>query len=566
MLPSLIAVLALCAGQEVESASAPPRSAEPALVLVHGGRIRLGDEAGTVVEALLAREGKVLAVGRETDLLRLVGERALERIDLAGGIAFPGLEDAHVRLGNSACPPQSVELSDCRSFSEIVRRVAAVAASEPAGSWIEGRGLTRAHFVHEEPVHHRALSEALPAHPVVLLTPERDAALANRAAFSQVELDPPRALRRGSGGRVVLDEAGEPTGLFLGNAVELLLALPPPRPATLAAPCLARAQEELLARGITTVHAMGVDRPTLAGLRALHSAQRLALRVELYLDGSGGIDRALVGELRAELAQSERLRLAGVHIALDGALAFGGGAELSERGGAGRAGSALRTPESRVGEMLFELAELGLQPALEAHGDRAARIALDLVQSVALAVPRLRALRPRIEGAELSSPRDWQRFPESGVVLCVQPLRGESTLGHLIDQIGPERALAARTWWALAPELGRIAFGTGWPAPEADPRLALVAARRAHAQADASVSAPARPGRAPAELALRGFTGGAAFAALREEQRGKLLPGFQADLCVLDTDLLECTAEELADARVLMTVVGARIAWAATRG
>lgn len=542
--------------------AAPSGRAE--LVLFHGGRVRLDDGDGAVAEALLAKGGRVLAVGSEAELVARAGGAPLARVDLEGGCAVPGFEDAHVRLPEFGCAPYFVDLADCASYAAVVQRIAGYAASVPEGQWIEGRGLSRTVFPPKERPNHARLSGAVPKHPVLLLSGDGEAALANAAAMERgAFLDPRRRHLGVPGGSIELDERGEPSGLFLGAAVSLMTALLPERHPDVRAQCILRAQSELFALGVTTIHLMGADRPTLEACARLRASGLLKLRIAAYLDGTRALDESLARELARSRPGGDRLAVVGVHVPLDGGLAWGMEALLDGRGGAGRAGGALRTGEGRVAELLRRCARLRLQPALEAHGDRACRVALDLVESIGLIEPRLFELHPRLEGAELAAPRDWKRCPELGVIVSVQPARAAAELELASGRIGAERVRSARGWWALAPELGSFAFGSSWPAGPADPRLGMLAARRVRTESAHEVGGSTERDGETARRALAGYTSGAASAAREGDARGRLLPGYFADLTVLDRDPTEGSLDELAAARVRMTVIEGEVVWRA---
>jgi predicted amidohydrolase YtcJ len=56
--------------------------------------------------------------------------------------------------------------------------------------------------------------------------------------------------------------------------------------------------------------------------------------------------------------------------------------------------------------------------------------------------------------------------------------------------------------------------------------------------------------------ALRAYTTGAAYAAGMEDWLGKLMPGYLADLLVLDENPFTCAPEELLNIHPLATMVG----------
>ena len=103
-------------------------------ILFHGGRVHVGD--GRSVEALLARDGRVAAVGAARDLRTDAGDAEL--VDLRGGLLVPGWVDAHVHFIWWALQMSQLDLRDAPSIDEALASVAAYARGIPEGSWILG--------------------------------------------------------------------------------------------------------------------------------------------------------------------------------------------------------------------------------------------------------------------------------------------------------------------------------------------------------------------------------------------------------------------------------------------
>ncbi|MBL8860670.1 MAG: amidohydrolase [Planctomycetes bacterium] len=564
---SLLVPAALCTALLAALCTlSPARSArsEPQATLYHGGRIVVNDGRGTVAEALLERDGLVVATGTLAQLSARPEAAGAARVDLRGACAVPGLQDAHAHLEGYAAALEDVDLSGAASYAEVVARVVARARTLPEGTWVRGRGWDQNLWAEKEFPHHRQLSDATPRHPVLLERVDGHAALANESALLLAGLggvrDPERTV---AGGRVFLDEEQRATGVLLDAATALVERVIPKPPAEVLERRFLAAQERLVALGLTCVHDMGTSRPMLTLLEELRERGLLKLRVVAYLDGQGPLDAKALQGFPKRPDSRDMLSVPGVKLYADGALGSRGAALLEPYSDAPGERGLLLTSEADLATRLSLVARAGLQPAVHAIGDRANRIVLDAYARLTVAVPGFRDLRPRIEHAQVVAPKDWERFPALGVVPSMQPTHATSDMAWVVDRLGPERTRGAYAWRALAPELGRLAFGSDFPVESPDPLLGLFAARTRTKAGAANGDSPLPDHRLDGAAALAGFTSGAAWAARQDDRRGRLLPGFACDLSVFGLDPTTCDPAELLKDRARMTVVNGRVVWRA---
>jgi predicted amidohydrolase YtcJ len=514
----------------------------------------LVDERGCVAWSGTRAAWDVWYAGRRGQLAGL-------EIRELGGVAVPGLADAHGHVESLGETLESVDLVGVASEAELVARVAARASGLPAGAWITGRGWDQTLWEGARFPTHAALSEALSDQPVFLERVDGHAALVNARALELARLSGVLGERAAiPGGRVELDAAGRAAGVLVDAACDQVAAcIPRPDQATRERRILA-AQAELLRVGLTCVHDMGAGLATLRAFVALDRRGELDLRVVVYVSAHEGLSDELVAEIeRVNRRASERLRVIGVKLVLDGAMGSRGAALLADYSDApGERGLLLLEPET-FRARVEQAAGLGLQPATHAIGDRANRIALDVYGDVLAARPDFAALAPRIEHAQAVAPEDWPRFEALGVLASMQPTHATSDMRWAEARLGDERVRGAYAWRKLARDPGDLAFGSDFPVENPDPRLGLWAART---RCDPS-GAPAGGWRAEeclsAREALAAFTRGAARALRAEGELGSLHAGARADLTVFDVDLLAEDAHVLLGARVLATIVGGEV-------
>ncbi|MBM3989929.1 MAG: amidohydrolase [Planctomycetes bacterium] len=548
----------------VLAACAAPR---PEATLFHNGRIYLGHVHGGAaawpsVEALLVRDGKVQAAGALAELEALALD--CERIDLRGGVALPGLQDAHGHFEALGAALEAVDLRGCSSYAELVARVRARAADLPAGSWLEGRGWDQNLWSPPEFPHHAQLSAAIPDHPVLLQRVDGHALLANAAAMRLARVLEPRASESvGEGGRVLLDREHRPTGVFIDEACELVRrAVPPPTRATRERHFLL-AQSQLLALGLTAIHDMGIDREGIAILRALHQRGELRVRTIAYLSGSATLDATAVRGLPLSTGEDQLLGVVGVKLYADGALGSRGAALLEPYHDDPTHCGLVLLDRDALERAVAVCARAGLQPAVHAIGDRANRMVLDAFERQGAIERDFRALRPRVEHAQVVAREDWERFEALGAIASMQPTHATSDMPWASARLGPERIEGAYAWRRLASDPSRLAFGSDFPVESPDPRLGLHAAVTC-ARADGTPSGGFLPDQrlTPTE-ACAAFTLGAARAARQDDRRGLLLPGYAADLTVFAEDPLELDPQAWLALPVRFTIINGTIAYAA---
>ena len=543
------------------TSESPPPSAG-AFVLFTNGAIRTDAEAAPV-EALLVQEKRVVAAGTEDALRARAAGAELLVVDLGGGIAVPGLVDAHGHFIGYGETLDNVDLVGATSYAEVIERIAVRAAVQEPGTWILGRGWDQTLWEGRDFPHHAALTAAVPEHPVFVRRVDGHAALANARALGIAGLTVPIEDSQIEGGEIHIDENGMPTGTLVDSAMDLVSKhIPAPDRGVIERRILA-SQDALLAMGLVGVHDMGCSPLELEVLEELDRAGKLRIRLTEYLWANEGLDAALGARFprAANVDPAGRLRVIGAKLMMDGALGSRGAALLADYDDeAGEHGHLMMEPAA-FAALLDTVADAGLQPATHAIGDRANREVLDAYAARAAKDASFRALRPRMEHAQIVAPDDWGRFAALGVIPSMQPTHATSDMRWAERRLGAGRIEGAYAWRHLPGDGAPLAFGSDFPVESPDPRLGLYAARTRQ-DADGHPPGGWLPGqRVSAASALRGFTTGAAFAAREEEARGRLAPGYFADLTVFDHDVLTCADKDLLTAQVLLTIVDGEVAY-----
>jgi predicted amidohydrolase YtcJ len=258
-------------------------------LVLRNGRIYT---AQPTVEAVAIKNGRISAVGSDADAKTWVSA-ATRVIDLHGGAGYPGFKDSHAHLLSLGLSRLNLELEDARDFEEVITRVKRAAQGLPPGAWILGRGWHERKWIHAPAVTvrgfpvHQALSAQTRANPVVLERADGHALLANARAMALMNIT--AATHAPAGGEIVRDARGEPTGVFVDDAMDLIK---PPAPSVETKQrAWALAFAECLRSGLTAVDEPGLNFDDIVLIKQLASEGRVPIRLYVMLGGWATLQR-----------------------------------------------------------------------------------------------------------------------------------------------------------------------------------------------------------------------------------------------------------------------------------
>jgi predicted amidohydrolase YtcJ len=493
-------------------------------------------------DALWWENGRIRAVGNARELLRQV-PRDVPRYEFPEALVTPGFVDGHTHLALWALNRRRVQLTGCRTREDAL---AQVAAARPVQGWIVGQGWDANQWKTQPD---RYALDAVQGGPVYLDSLDVHAAWVNSAALSAAGLT--RDTPDPYGGRIVRDATGEPTGLLLERAVELMIAHLPEPPHDLLDASLREAQTEAHRLGVTGIHNVEAM-PILSAFQRMADSGSLQLRV-LFHPPVGALPELIQRGLRSG-AGSEWLTIGGIKLFLDGSLGSRTAWMLEPYAGSRDRGMPI-TSEAEARDAVTQAAAHGIASTVHAIGDAAVRRALDLLSGV----PRA-GLPHRIEHFQCVHPDDFDRAAEAGIFVSMQPAHLLTDI-PLVDRHWGQRGDGAYAFRSLIQRHTPMVFGSDVPVASIDPREGMFAALERQA-ADGSPRGGWRPEeKLGFEEALRGYTSGAAAAAAVAHRRGMLAPGQDADLVVWDADPAVERGDGMAfrAARAMLTVIGGSV-------
>ena len=513
--------------------------------------ITLADGIPADADTIAIRDGRITAVGSVASLASHVGP-ATQRVEWPDSVAVPGLVDSHAHLTGLGA---SLSRLDLRGTSTIDEIVAEVRAADFGGGWVVGRGWDQNNWLEEEFPTHAPLTEALPNHPVALTRIDGHAIWVNAKAMqvAGVTAETPEPV----GGRIVRDANGQPTGVFVDEAMSLIRDREPPPSRAQIRRWIERAITACHRVGLTGVHDAGASAEQVEIYRELAKKGDFGLRVHVMLAGD---DPEVARMIAAGPVRDSFVDVVGVKYFADGALGSRGAWLLEPYADAPDTSGIAGLHGEALVEKVEAAAAQGFQVGVHAIGDAAARDVMDAYSAV-LAAGNDR--RFRIEHAQVVHPDDQARMAALGVLALVQPTHATSDMDWAERRLGPQRVRYAYAWRSLRNAGVRLALGSDFPVERPNPTEGLFAAV-------ARVDAAGEPkggwyaGEAlTAEEALRGFTVDAAYAGFREATRGRIALGYDADITILGGDPLTVSPAQLRVLPVKGVVVAGRVVYRA---
>ena len=492
------------------------------------------------------KDGKVLTTG---DSQLSADYPQAEKIDGQGKTLIPGIIDAHGHVSSLGFTLLSIDVRGLESAQQAAEKVASYAAQQPQLQWIKGRGWNQVLWSDQQFPNAALLDQFVADRPVWLTRVDGHAGWANSAAMRAAGIDANTVSP--AGGEIPRDADGNPTGLFIDNAMNLIDQAVPSPSADEITVALDAVSKHLLSLGITSTHDAGVSATEHALYRQL--ADSGALQVRLY-----GMISSTDPELEQILAaghsqgDNDMYSARSIKIYTDGALGSRGAALLEPYEDRPDHSGLLLTSAEKL-RQLFSLA-IGaeFQVAIHAIGDKGNRIALDEIEHAYNTVGG-RHLRHRIEHSQVVALSDIPRFKSLDVIPSMQPTHATSDMNMAEDRIGAERLKGAYAWRSFLDQGSRVVSGSDFPVELAAPfdgiHAAVTRQNKANQPEGGWIAAEAMT----IKETMRSFSIDAAWAAHQDDKLGGLTPGKWADFILLDQDIYHIAPEDLWKTQVLET-------------
>ena len=533
----------------------------PADLIVTNARVYTADDARPLVEAFAVRDGRIAFVGsqREAAVLRGPNTRV---VDAGGRTVIPGMVDAHAHFSGLAQTLRSVDLTGTNSLAEVIARVVAKSTSVPKGTWITGRGWDQNDWGVTDFPTHEALTAALPDHPVLLERVDGHAMYANMAAMKVAGVT--AASKAPVGGQIIKDAKGNPTGVFVDNASNVLEEKVPAPTAAEYKSALKEAIALMHRWGLTGMHDAGASRTAIDTYEELAKAKELNLRLYVMIsDDKAALDHYFAKGPQSALYDGQ-LWVRAVKLYADGAMGSRGAALLEPYSDDPNNSGLLKSTQEHIRDVAERGLKAGFQINSHAIGDRGNRVVLDAYEQALKTVPSVDH-RFRVEHAQILHYDDIPRFAQLGVIPSMQASHQTSDMYWIGKRLGPTRLYGAYAWQSLLQTGVVIPNGSDFPVEQVNPLISFHAAIARQDARDWPAGGWFPEQKMSREEALRSMTIWPAYAGFQETSMGSITAGKFADFVILDTDIMRVPAEMVMKTRVLSTWVGGRAVFEAAK-
>jgi predicted amidohydrolase YtcJ len=563
--------------------------AETAEIIFINGNVYTGNDKQPQAEAIAVHRDRIIFVGTNADAEKFRGDKT-RIVDLAGKTVTPGLTDSHCHIFGIGEREMTLNLEGTNTREDFLEKVKERVAQMERDKWITGRGWIETFWKPPQFPTRADLDKIAPDNPVFLTRADGHAAVGNSAALKTAAVT--RETANPFGGEILKDpRTGEPTGMLLDNAMDLVAKnIPPPSEAEREQALLIGIKREI-ELGWCQIQNAGSELSDQEIIRRAYAAGKVKLRMINAAYGPGEAANALLKNGATLNAFDHRFTQRTIKVIFDGALGSRGAALLAPYSDKAETSGFLTQKPEELRPMFEEALRRGIQVETHAIGDRANRLILDLYEAAFKAVPpkkrnvlvggasvsspaaagepgaaELRPPKPgdvrwRVEHAQILSEQDIPRFAKLGVIASMQPSHAISDLFFAPARLGMERLAGAYAWKSLIKSRAIICGGSDAPVERGEPMVEFYAA-----VARKSIKGESGEGWHPEqavsrEQALKMFTINAAYAAFEETDKGSIEVGKLADFTVLSADIMKIPALEILKTRCEMTVIGGEVVY-----
>lgn len=511
-------------------------------LVIYNAKIYTVNNKFDIAEAIAIKDGKILAVGSSADIRKQF--TGTEELDAKGKPVYPGFIDAHAHFFGYGESLQSADLTETKSWDEVVSRLVEFAKTHPDG-WLTGRGWDQNDWANKQFPSKEKLDSLFPNRPVMLERIDGHAAIVNQSALTAAGITKSFALTGGD----IVEKDGKLTGLLIDNAVELVNNKIPAVDAAKAKKIFLDAQKNCFAAGLTTIDDCGLDYDAVEFIEKLQADKSLKMRLYVMLSDN---EKNFDWLVKRGAIKTDRLNVRAFKVYADGALGSRGACLMHPYSDMPSKSGFLLSDIKHFEKVAKKLNDHNFQMCTHAIGDSANRSILKIYNKV---LAGKNDKRWRIEHAQVVAQSDFNLFGSANVIPSVQPTHATSDMYWAADRLGKERVKGAYAYKQLMAQNGWIPLGTDFPVEQINPMYTFYAATARKDNKNYPQGGYQMENALTKEQALRGMTIWAAKANFEEKEKGSLEVGKLADLVILEHDLMKATDQQILKNKVIKTYI-----------
>ena len=528
-------------------------------LILHRGNIYTGQTDQSFIGSIASKGAKITYVGKVLSDAEIACSDA-EVINLNGKYVFPGFTDAHGHLKGIGYRELTLNLQGISSLNETLQVVRSYISTKEEGEWVIGRGWIDKVWPEKRFPSRWDIDSFSPDNPVILERADGHAVVVNSVVLELAGID--KSTQDPQGGFIEKDQTGEPTGLLVDMAMNLIADLIPKLSRDNDKEAFLEGINRNVSLGWTQIHVPGGTFDDISILNEIKSENNLLQRVYFMVSDGEPADRLL--ENGPIIDPEHFLTVRAIKMYADGALGSRGAALLekySDYDGKGVFIFLEDETKPRLSKALIK----GIQIGTHAIGDHGNRVVLDWYEEAFTQAKKNNELfkspRWRIEHSQNIKPEDQRRFVELSVIPSMQPSHAIGDLHFAVDRLGLERIDNAYAWRNLIDQGLIIAGGTDAPVEIGDPRIEFYAAvtrKDVDGYHGEGWNLHQRLSRLEA---LKMFTIWPAIASFEENIKGTIEVGKLADFSIFDQDLMTIPELAILESKNILTVVGGRVVY-----
>ncbi|MBL7858979.1 MAG: amidohydrolase [Cyclobacteriaceae bacterium] len=531
------------------------------LILLNG-RVWLS-ESDSFAEAVAIQGTKILAVGTSADIQKLAGKNTTI-IDVEGKLVAPGFNDAHIHFLSGSIGLSEVEIAEAKSLTEVIASIKAFAKNNPSKKWITGRGWQYTMFPGGMPTK-EFLDTLQIDRPIYLRAYDGHSALANSKALELAGVD--RTYKFSGYGEIIRDARGNPTGALTEDAQSIVGKIVPPLSREEKLEALRKGMKLAASLGITSIQNASGSPEEFSLYQYLHQNNEMTVRTSTAFSVDENTTPQQIEtyrKIRDSIPANDYIRANAVKFMLDGVIESHTAGMLDHYSDvtehSHQSMGSLSMPLERYRELVTTFDKNGFQIYTHSIGDLAVRETLNAYEH-AQQQNGTTTKRHRIEHIEMVSPDDIPRFAALGVLPSMEPIHAEpGTIAVWAKAVGEKRLPYSFAWASFLKSNAKLVFSSDWPAC-----VSINPIRGLHTAVNRrTIDGNPPDGWVPEQKismhdALYAYTMGGAYSSGEEHVKGKIKPGYLADIILFSHDLFSIDPMKTHETKVVLTIFDGKV-------